>query len=102
MPSDEEFEALRTRVGDLEGQVSEARGRSSPSAEQIQDYVKVRNALVGKPVDLTAGEIRNYGKVRDFLLDEFAALSIPTCRAGPHRKDDDDRGAVDRMGDLGR
>jgi hypothetical protein len=101
MPSDKEFEAMQRRVEALEGQVGEIHGRRPPSAAQIQDYVKVRDALAGKPVDLSASEIGNYNKVRDFLLDELADFYIPTCGKGPHRRAGDPS-AVARMRDLGR
>jgi len=102
MPSDEQFEAMQRRVEALEGQVGEYRGRPAPSADEIQDYVKVRDALTRRPVDLTADEIRHYLRVRDYLLEGKAVghKGIPTCGASrPLTGDGPD--AADLFGNFG-
>ncbi len=101
MPSDEEFEDLRNRIGSLEGQASTYRRRWAPSAEQLQDYVKVREALTHDPVDLAESEIRNFHRVREYILAAIYKGPIGTCGMGSDDPHGDDPDAVTRFGNLG-
>ena len=68
MASDDEIEALKGRIEALERHHSGERLAGQPTADEIQAYLKVQQALVGKPDALSADEIQAFQKVRDHLL----------------------------------